>query len=261
VHGTTAAEPGLTLPRFIVPPAIVTGEIHDLDAATVRHLHALRLQPGDALILTDGLGTQRQGRLLSMAAGRATVAVDLEDASLRDGESPFDLTLCVALLKREKLEWVIEKGTELGVTTFVLIETERSLGKPGGTRMDRLHRVASAAVEQSQRRNLPRLDGPVTIRTALQRFVAPTLRLFCWEQADDTLHVPRLARDSVGGAVAMIGPEGGFTREEADTARQLGWRVTSLGPRVLRAETAAIAVAATMQALWGDLLAGAPRGD
>jgi len=241
----------LTVPRFVVAPAIVRGDSRELDAETVRHLRALRLRVGDAVVLTDGEGGQRGATIEQLDPGRAIVLLD--DAAVPQNESSLELTLCVALLKRDKLEWVIEKGTELGVSRFVLVESERSRSEAGRVRPDRLARVARAAVEQSQRCLVPGIEGPVPLAAALAAPAAPATRLFFWENAETANWTDELS--AATSVIAMVGPEGGFSLGEAEAAGAAGWRLVGLGPRILRAETAAIAAATLVQFLCGDLAA------
>jgi 16S rRNA (uracil1498-N3)-methyltransferase len=239
----------LTVPRFVVAPAIVQGDLRELDAETIRHLRVLRLRVGDAVVLTDGDGGQRGATIEQLDPGRAIVT--LRDEPVPQNESCLELTLCVALLKRDKLEWVVEKGTELGVTRFVLVETERSCSEAGRVRVDRLTRVARAAVEQSQRCRVPDVDGPLRFAAALDTAADPAERYFFWEDAG--IPTPDDHPPAAASVTAMVGPEGGFSVREADAAAAAGWRLVGLGPRILRAETAAIAAATILQFLRGDL--------
>ena len=240
----------MTAPRFLVATAVVAGETRSLDRDTVRHIRALRLRPGDPLVLTDGNGRQASVVLATLSPAEATVEPRPEVPE--DNESALDLTLYVALLKRDKLEWVVEKGTEIGVSRFVLVDSERSLRAARATRLDRLDRVARAAVEQCQRRIAPIIEGPLAIETALEAESGSDLRLFFWEEASATRASVTGANQSATSVAAMVGPEGGFARHEAERAATLGWQLLRLGPRVLRAETAAISAAVFAQTLWGD---------
>lgn len=249
----------MSLPRFVVDAALVRGDSDRLDADTVQHVRALRLRPGDRLVLTDGAGGQRAARLASLAPGEARVV--LTPDVLPETESRLALTLCVALLKRDKLEWVVEKGTELGVTRFVLVDSARSLADARRVRVDRLERVARAAVEQAQRCRVPELVGPLAFDAALAAAADSAPRLFLWEEARTTWPAASAAGAAPARVALMTGPEGGFRAEEAERAAAAGWHVVRVGARVLRAETAAVAAAALAQAAWGDLCTAAPDGD
>lgn len=231
------------------------GDSRVLAPETVRHVRALRLGPGDAVLLTDGAGSQRAATLDELGPGRVTIA--FTGSSLPDNDSRLDLTLCVALLKRDKLEWVIEKGTELGVTRFVLVVTERSRGEAARIRVDRLERIARAALEQSQRCRLPGIGEPIPFTTAMENLASIEERILFHEDAEPTpgWHERAVPPSSVA---AITGPEGGFTSDEARSAAAAGWRTVPLGPRILRAETAAVSAAALLQFLWGDLGGAGP---
>lgn len=243
----------MTVPRFVVASGLVRGDRRDLDAETIRHLRALRLRVGDAVVLTDGEGGQRSATIERLEPGHASVT--LGDEPVVRNESSLDLTLCVALLKRDKLEWVIEKGTELGVSRFVLVETERSSSESARIRVDRLTRLARAAVEQSQRCRVPDVLGPLPFAAAIQAAEPAAERFFFWEGHGTAA----LSGDPAAGTpvTAMVGPEGGFSVREANAAAAAGWRLAGLGPRILRAETAAIAAATLLQFVRGDLAAKA----
>jgi 16S rRNA (uracil1498-N3)-methyltransferase len=180
----------------------------------------------------------------------------IDEVSPSSPESTLELTLAVALMKGEKLDLVIQKCTELGVKRFLLVESEHADVKVRTEsdlerRMTRLRRIALEAAKQSGRARLPKIDGPVKLDRILET-PASDLRLFFSERGGGKLDVlaPPVTAANV---TALIGPEGGWSNEELETAKQRGWNIITLGGRVLRAETAAIAVAAILQHLFGDL--------
>jgi len=164
----------------------------------------------------------------------------------------------VALLKADKLDTVIEKATELGVARIMLFASRYSLGRPSAARLARWRQIAIAAAKQCERTVIPRIEGPLDIAAVLQK-PAP-YRLLLWEDSD-CKQAADLASISVAPAAVtlLVGPEGGFAPDEVAAARAAGWLPVTLGPRILRAETAAITAVALCQHLWGDLRSRQPK--
>lgn len=234
----------------MVAEEVLRGECNRLGAETTRHLHALRLSPGSHITLTDGLGEQRLAVLESV--GRATAVIRLCPAALTNTESALELTLCLGLHKWDRMEWAIEKLTELGVRTIHLVRCERSPPSWTSARMQRLRRIAAAATEQAQRAIVPLIHDPEPLTKLLESTGPHPLRLLAYEDAPQPSGpTPLPARAS--HVTIMIGPAGGFTPAEAISTTEHGWRLLRVGPRILRAETAAVAAAALAQARWGDL--------
>ena len=164
-------------------------------------------------------------------------------------EPPIEVTLVQALCRPERLEWVLQKGCEVGIFRFVLLQGARSEGPaPSPSRRERWEKILAEACKQSGRRRIPQLDGPVTERPAVPTGVRGI-----------ALHpgAPPLGgvlRDRPPGGVALaVGPEGGFSEEERDAWRAAGWIDASLGPRILRTETAGVIAAALVLHAWGDV--------
>jgi 16S rRNA (uracil1498-N3)-methyltransferase len=241
----------VTSPRFLVAPEALSGAHAVLTGAQLRHLRARRLRVGSQLVLADGTGRQRHAVVISLDQHQAVIELSCEQTVQRD--STLHLTLAQALLKSDKLDWVIEKATELGVTDLVLFTCERTVGRVVGDRHARWMRLARSAAEQSQRNRLPSVAGPVSFEHVIARR-SETLRLFFWEQqqsrglAEFHRHHP-----NASSVLAVIGPEGGFSPVEAQGASAAGLHLVGLGPRILRAETAAVAAISLCQFLWGDL--------
>ncbi len=262
------------VPRFFVPalPEQAEGGVVPLPAPVARQVAlVLRLGPGARLVLFDGSGAEWEAELASVEghgrSGRHAATARLVRRRQPAVEPALRLTLYQALLKGEKLEWVLQKGTELGVARFVPMVTERTVraghgATPSPERLERWRRIVVEAAEQCGRVLIPAVCPPVPFAAALRRSGRAIL---CWEGERVQPFARALAEAlRAGGAEAaptaspelglFIGPEGGFTAGEVEAARAAGVLPASLGPRVLRAETAAIA-AATL-ALLGEL---APR--
>lgn len=245
-------------PRFHLAAArdLRPGDVVTLDAAQSRHAHVRRLVAGDAVELFDGRGQSYRGTIdrPDRAATRVRITEVREDGL---GESPLDLTLAVAPLKADKLDWVVEKATEIGVTRIVLFASRHCLVEPSTHRLERWQHIAVAAAKQCGRSVVPEMHGPLALHEALRR--EADIKLLFWEAEEPSRgQLPRVV-PRPASVLAVVGPEGGFSAEEVAAARAAEARVVGLGPRILRAETAAIVAASSCQLLWGDLTAARPR--
>lgn len=226
--------------RFLVRAGAAPGERVALDAAEARHAHVRRLAVGDAIALFDGVGHGWDAVIDAWSRGSVVVRVTAPRPD-RDGESSLDLTLAVALLKADKFDWLIEKVTELGVTRIRPFVSRHSLARPSAARRERWQQIALSAAKQCGRTVVPPVEAPVDF-TDILRDAAPC-RLLCWEGDDAEPWVPSAENATM---TLVVGPEGGFAPAEVDAARAAGFRLVSLGPRILRAETAAIAAIAAI---------------
>jgi 16S rRNA (uracil1498-N3)-methyltransferase len=245
-----------TLPRFFVDLPLAAGLEAELPADATRHVQVLRLQPGDAVLLFDGGGADWPAELLSI--GRAKVRVRVAAPQAVECELPLSVTLAVGMPANERMDWLIEKATELGASAIQPLLCERSVLRVSGERADRkLQRwqaLAGAAAEQCGRARLPRLQ-PV-------RLLADWLADAPAEPSATAGFVLSLAEDAQPLAEALCpalragrsllflsGPEGGLGPAEEAAARRAGLQPVTLGSRVLRAETAPLAALAVLAAL------------
>lgn len=209
----------------------------------------LRLQPGEQILLLDGQGNAYLTEIRELARGRAVGQVLARH--LIAAEPRSFLTLYQCALKADKFEWVLQKGTEIGVSCFVPVISSRTIVRPAEKirkKYARWQTIIREAAEQSGRGRLPNLADPLLWDEAVKG--ATGLRLLPWEEtltatAPATLADVCTAVESYQTVSLLIGPEGGVSQDEANLAVDRGWRAVSLGPRILRAETAAL-VAATL---------------
>jgi 16S rRNA (uracil1498-N3)-methyltransferase len=231
------------LPRLFVETPLGAKAQVALDAAQANYLgNVLRLRVGDGVLLFDGESGEWLASIAEVGKKRMTLAVAEQT---RPPESIPDLWLAFAPVKRAPVEWLVEKATELGVARLLPVMTQRTVIER--LRLDRLQSIAIEAAEQCGRTMLPEISEPV----ALDAFLQSSERMLYF--ADETGGEPVASAFAPGPATILIGPEGGFTPEERDAVRAApGAKSISLGPRILRAETAALAAVTAWMALAGD---------
>lgn len=245
--------------RFFVPPAVVAQpELIILPpdiAAQVRSV--LRLRPGDVITLLDGTGSAYTVTLTEI--GRASVVGQVTAHKQVATEPHTRIILYQGLLKAAKFEWVVQKGTEIGASAFVPVQCARTvagLEDVSQSKLARWRAIATEAAEQSERGRVPEVHVPQRLADAFALETSGAVRLLAWEAAKTgDGHATTIARalrtaDPSASVHLFIGPEGGFTPEEVAIARQHGVQIVTLGPRILRAETAAlVALTLTLNAL------------
>lgn len=242
--------------RFFCPQPLAPNSLAELPSAAAHHaLRVLRLGVGDAVVLFNGAGGEYPGRIVE--AGRI-VRVQLGDRLDVERESPLDMTLAQALPSGDKMDFVVQKAVELGVARIQPLLASRSVvrlsGERAARRVEHLRQVAISACEQCGRNRLPE--------------IAPILDLRQWlaglaQDNEIQREMQRLLLSPEGGCrprelagnrfLLLVGPEGGLDKEEAAAARLAGFADLSLGPRILRTETAGPAALAALGALHGDL--------
>jgi 16S rRNA (uracil1498-N3)-methyltransferase len=232
--------------RLFVPSAQLEGPRVRIAGNELRHLRTLRLAPGARLIVFDEDGNEHEVRLEQVGARIAEAVVLSTHRPAR--ESPLDLVLAPALLKGTKMDLVVEKAVELGVRRIAPLASRHTLG--ASSRAERWRRIALAAAKQSGRTRVPAVDDAVPLADLVRASWAG-LRLIAWEDEHEQplANLPATAE----AVVILVGPEGGFAEEEVADARAHGFTSITLAPRILRAETAAIAAAVLCQHRWGDL--------
>jgi 16S rRNA (uracil1498-N3)-methyltransferase len=238
------AWPPKSLPRLFVREPLGEGVSVALDAAQANYLgNVLRLGVGAELLVFDGSSGEWLARIADAAKKRMTLSVDRKT---REPESIPDVWLAFAPVKRVQTDWLVEKATELGVARLVPVMTQRTVAER--VRLDRLESIAIEAAEQCGRTRLPEIVEPMPLKRFIAQFDAARRLYFADEGGGDAA----AGSFEKGPAAILIGPEGGFTEEERAFVRGAGATAISLGPRILRAETAALAALATYMAVAGD---------
>jgi 16S rRNA (uracil1498-N3)-methyltransferase len=225
-----------------------------LDVTAAEHVvRVLRLREGEALTLFDGRGGEYEAQIHSIGRGGVRVVVGAHHPSER--ESPLAVTLIQGISRGERMDLVIQKATELGVSCIVPLEAERSVVRlDADSRMRRLAHwsaVARSACEQCGRNRIPRIASPGPLGTALAHEAPGAVRLILDPLAGRGLLSVLGTRTAP--VVVLIGPEGGLAPAERAAALAAGFVGCRIGPRILRTETAAIAALAAIQAIAGDL--------
>jgi 16S rRNA (uracil1498-N3)-methyltransferase len=243
----------MTRRRFHAPPDAFTQTTVTLAADEARHLRdVLRLKPGDEVYVFDGLGHEFRCTVSNAKRDSAELRIEAEVEPAKS-ESQLQLNLCVALLKGEKFDLVVQKAIELGVSKVTPLITRYADihlrdESDAAKRVGRWQRIALEAAKQSGRAFVPEIGTPA----AFEAVAIEGLGVMFSERGGDSLE-NLLKQLSPSAVTALVGSEGGWSDEELETARARGFHVITLGGRVLRAETAAITVAVVLQHLFGDL--------
>ena len=243
------------MPRFYCPQPLVNGSTIELPEAVAHHLHVVRLQPGAALTLFNGEGGQYRATLVESGKRRATAVIDAHEAS--EAEAPYSVTLAQGLPEGSKMDWIVEKAVELGVTAIQPLAAARSVVRLSGDRLEKRqshwHGVIVAASEQCGRNRLAQLLPMADVQPWLASTAgAGTTRILLSPRATESL--AGWARCNPPQAVTLlIGPEGGLTPQEEDAAVAAGALSLSMGPRVLRTETAGLAALAVLAGAWNAI--------
>ncbi len=249
----------MSAPRLYVDLALAAGTRVTLPAESARHaVRVLRCRRGDPLVLFDGRGGEYPGTVDSVS--RQDCVVVLGEHCDRDVESPLDLQLVQGLSRGDRMDTVVQKATELGVRRITPLAGEHSVVRLAGERAEKRlrhwQRVSLSACEQCGRNRPPRVDAPLSLGALLELPVPEGTRRLLLDPSAE-LPLAAAAGTAAGALQLLVGPEGGFSDEERERVLAAGFVSASLGPRVLRTETAAIAAVTLVQARLGDL---APRG-
>lgn len=242
------------IPRLFVSPERIRDGEAVLDSEQSHYItNVLRGRPGDTLFVFDGSGREWEGTL--QFRGKSLL-IQLDEPRTPSVESPLSITLAVAIPRGDKMEWIVQKGTELGVARIVPVLSARSdVRLPAERQSRRLKRweaVAREAAEQSGRVRVPEIGPPMTVEALVLSGESAALRLWLDPRGEEAWRDLGAGR---GAAFLLaVGPEGGWTDSELALARGNGFRIVRAGPRTLRVETAAVVFLALLQNRFGDLL-------
>jgi 16S rRNA (uracil1498-N3)-methyltransferase len=238
--------------RFHVPGTAPGARLELPDHSAHHAREVLRLRAGAVVHVFDGRGTEFEATLDSVT--RQGVFLRVQHEAAARPESPLRIELALSPLKGDRMELVIQKATELGVAAIhpVVCARTDAVARPAlkGSRQDRWEKVASGAAEQCGRAVVPEVLPTVELKHLLARPFGG--RKLQFSEAQGAPPLDRAAART-GAVLALVGPAGGWEPHESERVREAGFEATGLGPRILRAETAAIAAVTALQVLWGDL--------
>lgn len=230
-------------PRYFIGPDQVRDPYISVSGEDVRHIRTvLRKEPGDLLTLLDGQGMEYTARITAIE--RSEIDTEIVDRRKRQPVSPA-VVLGQAIAKADKMDWIAQKATELGVSAIVPLVTSRTVVqvKDEEKRLARWRRICREAAMQSDRPDIPRIDAITSFHDLLATLAAdpPILLLMPWEEGTVPMREVLRTQQGAGRVLVLIGPEGGFSQAEASAAKAKGFHLVRLGPTILRTETAAIA--------------------
>jgi 16S rRNA (uracil1498-N3)-methyltransferase len=244
--------------RFFIEPTAATGNMAVLSRTDSKHIRSvLRLKPGTGIVLFDGTGAEYEAEIAGASSEGVRVSILRRIAA--DSESPVSITVAQGFLKEKKMDELIRALTELGITRWIPFFAERSVPRPSGHRLsartDRWQTIAREALKQCRRSRLPEIVVAGSFDDVIAISAKSELKIAFWEKAVDSIPVPadRKTGSSCSHIIVLLGPEGGLTDSEIRMARAAGFKAVTLGPRILRAETATIAACSLIQYLLGDL--------
>jgi 16S rRNA (uracil1498-N3)-methyltransferase len=244
----------MRIPRIFTEHALSSGASIVLDGSAARHIgSALRMSVGQQITLFNGQGGEFSAELT--AVGKSQVSVMVGDCRPVDRESPLQLHLAIGVSRGERMDLIVQKATELGVTDITPLFTERTEVKLSAERLEKKlnhwQQVVVSACEQCQRNRLPTIHSAQTLEQWLSRSGLPdtALKLVLHHRTEQ-----RLAQYQPPQSVCiLVGPEGGLSDAEIQRAIGQGFKPLALGPRVMRTETAPLAAISILQSLWGDM--------
>ncbi|HEU4683579.1 MAG TPA: 16S rRNA (uracil(1498)-N(3))-methyltransferase [Nitrospira sp.] len=244
------------MPTFFVASGAVTPPVVRIDGPLLSHLReSLRVQPGETVLITDDRGLRYRTEIT--AVGRHGIECRILEMSHAPPRKSPSLVLVQALLKGEKMDWVVQKATELGADRIVPVQTKHAVARIHRDRVEhqraRWERIALEAAQQSERWTVPTIDVPSDLSDATTADTS-TVRLVLTERtAEESLTQTPLPKTAEESLTLFIGPEGGWDESELEFLKGHGCRTATLGTSILRAETAALTALAVVQSRVGVL--------
>jgi 16S rRNA (uracil1498-N3)-methyltransferase len=243
----------MSIPRFYCPPPLPNGKTFQLPKEAAHHAHrVLRLRVNDVVQIFDGLGHAYDGKIVEIN-GKRVLLHELQSC-MSDAESPLHIILAQAMCSSEKMDWVVQKAAELGVTEIHPVQASRSVAKLAPARVEKRlahwQQVAISACEQCGRNLVPRIHAPQDLGAWLAGVRhTPHQKIVLQIEGATPLHKLPVPPQTL---YLLVGPEGDFNADEIQMAHLAGFLPVRLGRRILRTETAAMAGIAALQTLWGD---------
>lgn len=243
--------------RFFIKPEEISGTSPSIRSSEVNHIrNVLRMKSGDHIILVDGTGYEYEVALTRLAPDHIDFEILKKNRTIY--ESPIRLMVAQAFLKEKKMDFLVRHLTEMGMCAWLPLFTEHAVprlqGKKLASRVERWQAIASEAVKQCRRTIVPEILTPLSFNEWIVAGAEADIKIAFWEKETVPLKAVAPKKSSLHHSLlVLIGPEGGFSDAEMDLARSAGFVTASIGPRILKAETAAIAACALVQYIYGDM--------
>jgi 16S rRNA (uracil1498-N3)-methyltransferase len=244
--------------RFFIEESKITGPIIAITGSDAAHIKkVLRMKPGDMIELFDGRGFEYEARIENLLAG--SIEVSITKRFLSASESPVQIIVAQALLKDKKMDTLARQLTEIGVARLIPFTSIRSVPIPDqkklSARRKRWEKIAIEALKQCRRGHVTEMGETITFNDVIKIDDGCDLKIVFWENESKPVSdaVQQLHDRHYRKILSVLGPEGGFSEKEIEDARAFGFVTASLGPRILRAETATIAACTILQYLFGDM--------
>lgn len=242
--------------RFYIPPGQMGSAESVIKGSDAHHLRdVLRLQPNEWIIVFDGTGREYQAEILSVDRKEIIVAMRTQVAT--DVHPALELAVAQGYLKDKKMDGVVRQLTELGVGRWIPFLSRRSIPFPDQMRLKgryrRWQKISLEALKQCGRSRAMDIDPLINFNGALKQARSYDLKIIFWEQSKATTLMDHVRESDPDSVFLMVGPEGGFESDEIGMAETEGFKSVGLGPRILKAETAALAAAVMAQSVFGDM--------
>lgn len=248
--------------KFFVEPSEIIEGIVTIEGEDVKHIYkVLRLKVGDVVNINDCNGTEYNAKLTSI--DKKEVKAEIIETLDNNNESPIKIVLYQGMPKATKMDYIVQKGTEVGINAFIPVNTERVVVNTSEfKKLDRLNRIAKEAAKQSKRTIIPKVYEPVEFNDLLKKLVDYDLIVVPYENAENfgiknlaknLNNVNRANSEEINSVAIIIGPEGGFEDSEIESLKEINAHIVTLGPRILRTETAGVVCASLVMYEFGDM--------
>jgi 16S rRNA (uracil1498-N3)-methyltransferase len=242
--------------RFFIDSVISTDGKVMIDGREARHMkNVLRLKTGEPVILFDGSGVEYEATIDSLSSERAVLSI--HSKSKAKSSVPTRIIVAQSFLKEKKMDTLVRQLCELGMAKWVPFFSERSVSRPDKERLagriNRWRKISIEALKQSRRTELPEINDVLTYDEVLALADECDLKIIFWENEPIPFQVPEISKPDIETILLVLGPEGGFTEDEIRSAKAHDFVTGGLGPRILRAETAALAACTLVQYVIGDM--------
>jgi len=227
------------MPHFFIDPRTIKDGRALISGADAKHIFSvLRLKASDWLVLSDGKGTSYRGEIVSISKKEVKILV----TAIKQATPPVNrIRLCQALVKHDKFEWIIQKAVELGCQDIIPFTSERTVPTYRSEKLERWQKIAREAAKQCGTSFIPKISSSVSFKELIENIVKDKSEALLFFEGEEKSPLSKIVICEQGPLNLIIGPEGGFAKEEIATAKKAGIKMAGLGPLILRVETAAIA--------------------